>query len=117
MESNPFGTDIELLSQQKQIKGKPVEFSIISAKKDIQNIDLLFIPEQHKIPLEEVLEVCANQEILTVSEKKNYADKGVMINLKMEYGELKVEINKKAIDNKGFKAHSKLYQIASKVIQ
>lgn len=114
---SPFGKTLEALVGSKTIKEKTIEVVEIEKKADIINMDLLFIPEKHSIELEDILAQTKNKNILTISEKKGYASKGTMINLKLQYGELKFEINKNVIDQEGFTVNSKLYQIADKVIK
>lgn len=117
LEKNPFSSALNKLIKTKKIKGRKITFKVIQSIQEIENIDLLFVPENHKLNINEVLEQTNSKQILTISEKKGYTSKGFMINLSLKYGELKFELNKKMIDKIGFQVHSKLYGIASKVIK
>lgn len=117
IDNNPFGKTIEQIANQKQIKGKPIKFKTITSPEEVSQCDLIFIPEKHEINIDTILKRVEKNKVLVISENKGYASLGSMINLKLKYGELKFEINKKTIDRNGFTVHSKLYQIAEKVIK
>ena len=117
IDKNPFGEAIKILIKTKKIKGKSISYEIIDNLNSIKNVDLLFIPEDHSLPIDSILSHSQSHGVMIISEKKGYIDKGIMINLQLKYGELKFEINKKVIDNQGFTVHSKLYQVASKVVK
>lgn len=114
---DPFGKTLDALISTKTIKGKKIVRQELKDISEIDGIDLLFIPEKHSFPIESLTEITAGKQILTISEKKGYLGKGIMINLKLVYGELKFGLNKKVIDKEGFVVNSKLYQIAEKVIK
>lgn len=115
--SDPFGSTLDALIKSKTIKEKKIVKKEVKSVDDIKGVDLLFIPEKHTLSLSQILASSSGLNVLTVSEKKGYLKQGVMINLKLEYGELKFGLNKKVIDKEGFIVNSKLYQIAEKVIK
>lgn len=79
---------------------------------DINTCDVLFISEMKKKRLENILQRLQNKNILTISDTKGFANRGVAINFVNIEGKIKLEINTNAIDRAGLQVSSQLLKLA-----
>ncbi|MCD6117631.1 YfiR family protein [bacterium] len=82
---------------------------------DIQDIDMchiLFISASEKGCLKNILQKVGHENILTISDSKGFADKGVAINLVVVADKIKFEINSSALKRAGLHVSSQLLKLA-----
>lgn len=98
----------------KPIKGRPTKIVAIKSIKELKaakNLLLLYIGQAQQDDLQKVLKVTKDKPILTVGAKKEYAKKGVIIN--MEHNakrKINFYINKDAVKTGGLTLKYQLYQ-------
>jgi len=109
---NPFGSVLEEIYSTQRIRKKKVIIRYISKLDEIKGCNLLFLSESEKKELSKILSFSRKRPILTVSDTKDFAGKGVAINFVIIEGKIKFEINKSAIDNVGLKVSSQLLKLA-----
>ncbi len=100
------------IAKNKLINKKKIK--IISCK-DIQDINIphiLFISTSEKKNLDKILQKVKNKNILTISDSKEFANKGVTINFVIVKGKIKFEINTHAIESTGLQISSQLLKLA-----
>lgn len=103
---------LKKIAKNKLINKKQIK--IISCK-DIQDINtphILFISTSEKKNLDKILQKVKNKNILTISDVKGFANKGVTINFVMVKGKIKFEINTHAIESAGLQISSQLLKLA-----
>jgi len=79
---------------------------------DIQNCQLLFVPENCPIPIETITAKFAKRPVLIVTEREGLAEKGAHINFILSETKLKFEFNLNAIDDTGIRVSSNLLKHA-----
>ncbi len=111
---NPdFSTLLRGIYQNQQIRGKNVIVNDLDNLETLQNTHLLFISNISDNLLENVLEQAQNTSILTVSDTKGFAEKGVMINFFMSRKQkMRFEINEQAVKHSDLYISYKLLSIA-----
>jgi len=100
---NPFNSSLEDLYTNAKIKNKKVEIDYISNISDIDSCHILYISNSMENSLERILEYTKSKPILTVSEHKGFAERGVIINFFVTNNKLRFEINESSL------SQSKLY--------
>ena len=100
------------IAKNKFINNKQIK---IKNCKDIQDIitpHILFISISEKNNLDKILQKVKNKNILTISDCKGFANKGVAINFVIVKGKIKFEINTRAIESAGLQISSQLLKLA-----
>ncbi|MGM0407815.1 MAG: YfiR family protein [Bacteroidota bacterium] len=94
---SPLTENLKQIYAIKEIKKKRVIINQIEDLKDIEGCHILFIAESEKNKLDKIIALTKHQPILTVSETKGFAEKGVLINFYEEDNKLRFEINETAV--------------------
>lgn len=105
MGKNPFDTKykgkridwLREIYKEQLVRGKKVEIQYISALEEISGCHLLFISNSERKRLEEILEIAAKYPILILSDTEGFAKRGVYINIFIDRGSIRFEINETAI--------------------
>jgi len=100
------------IAKNKFINNKQIK---IKHCKDIQDIitpHILFISTSEKKNLDKILQKVKNKNILTISDCKGFANKGVAINFVIVKGKIKFEINTRVIESVGLQISSQLLKLA-----
>ena len=109
---NPFGQALETI-QNKKIKNRTLK---ITTDVDIQSVSdchILFVGDQNKDALEDILEITNKHPILTVSELENFAHKKGHIRLFLAGSEnLSLEINLEVLEQTGLRISSRVLTLA-----
>lgn len=109
---NPFGEVLESTFETVRIRGKRVEFRYSSQIDDIPDCHLLFIAANTRRNLDEILAFTSDKSILTVSDSRGFAERGVHVNLYMEGTKLRFEINQKTVRESACSISSHLLSMA-----
>jgi len=111
---NPFGDILEkaYLQTKKKIKDKNVEIRFIAKMQEIEGCHILFIAKSVGNELDDIVALTANKPILTIGEKKGFAEKGVLFNLYISGGQIRFEINALALRESGLIVDSQLLSVA-----
>lgn len=84
----------------------------VDALGEIVSCQVLYIPPRTEMPLRRILEVTEDRPILTVGDTPGYAEKGVIINLYVERGQVRFEINREAARKSGLVFDFRLLELA-----
>lgn len=108
---SPFGDEIA------SVKGKPLEnrvFNVrtVSAVPAAADCQMLFISSSERKRLPAILSQIKASPILTVGDWDGFAEGGGMINLKLEGGRIRLQINVEATQPSGLKLSAKLLGLA-----
>ena len=109
---NPFGNILEDYYSIIEIKDKKVKILYISDTSEISSCNILFISKSEKKHLSEILSFTRHKPILTVSDSKGFAERGVLINFYLDYEKVRFEINYKAVKESGIYMNFRLLNIA-----
>jgi hypothetical protein len=69
------------IASKKKINDINIDVRFLNKKEDILKCDLLLIPDSENDNLKSILKATKNNPVLTIGYGKNYAEKGVCINL------------------------------------
>ncbi len=103
---------LNLLYNEKKIRGKEVKIQFILDVKDIPGSHLLFISNSEKKNLSEIIATANKNYTLTVSDTPGFAKKGAHINFYVDKGNLKFEVNETAIRKSGFRVSYHMLKLA-----
>lgn len=106
--SGPIVPILENVYANQEIKNKPVEIIHISNPADAERCSLVFITGSAEPGLGDILDVTRGRPILTVSDSPGFARKGVNINMYLDKGRIRYEINEAALKNARFTASYRL---------
>lgn len=109
---NPFNSSLEKTYSSQRIMDKPVQIKYLDNDDDISGIDLLFISETDQDRLQQILKKSKNGTILTIADTSGYGHLGVHINMFLENGQIRFEINNDELKKSGFTVSSLLLSAA-----
>jgi hypothetical protein len=110
---DPFGTNLDDAVRNEFFQEtRPIVIHRFRTNEIPAGCDILFIARSEKDRLKEVLTQVKGQATLTVADTASAAEEGVMINLSLVQGSVKMEINKEALTASGLKVSAKLLALA-----
>ncbi|MBI3667943.1 MAG: YfiR family protein [Acidobacteria bacterium] len=112
---DPFGSSIDETFRGKTVNGRDVIVRRISQASDAGRCHILFVASSEKGRLEEILLSVASSSVLTVSEIKQFVERGGMISFTTDENKVRLEINVGAAERAGVKISSKLLKLAQVV--
>jgi len=122
--TDPFGTAIDQTIEGKTVKGRKLaikrfekieDLGSPSARKKKECYHILFISSSHSATRErlaKILETLKDSSVLTVSEVKQFAQRGGMVNFIVKEKKIRFEINVDAVERAKLKISSKLLKLA-----
>ncbi len=110
---NPFGDILSTVFSKQPIKGHPVEIRFLNHLNEISGCHLLFIGPVDDTTLSDILSISKYDPILTLSDTKGYASKGVHINMSVVDKQIRFEINHEAIIDSGLQISYLLLNLAT----
>lgn len=110
---NNFSSLIENRYSQKTIYDKKIKIKYINDLSEAASCHMIYIPRISNQELENILAFTSDKPILTVSDTKGYAAKGVLINLYTYEQRLRFEINESAVKKSGLQISHLLLDFAT----
>ncbi len=110
--SSPITKAFEDIARTKTVNNKKIIIRHFYTAEEISYCNILFISENSKISLREILNQTKSKNTLTISEQEGYAKQGTAINFIIVDSKLKFEANTKAIISAGLTASSQLLKLA-----
>ncbi len=104
------------LAPTLKIKDKNIDIVLIKTIDEINCVNLLFLGAKDQEKLLQIVKICKENSILTISNSNGFALKGVIINLYNEQNSIKFEINDNIAREAGLKISHLLLQKA-KIVQ
>lgn len=117
IDENPFENLLDDLYKDKMIHGKPIELRYVTKIEDIKNTDILFITIDNQAEVQKIIEYAQKNSILTISEKRGFAQRGGIIQLNFVMQKTHLVINYKSSIESQIKISSPLLAIAQDVIK
>jgi YfiR/HmsC-like len=96
----------------REIKGKPVKIVTVLEEEEYLNCNLLFISEIEEVKLLKILKTVANSQVLTISDRKEHCQSGILITICRQGDHLEFCINETALAVSGLKANYLLLESA-----
>ncbi len=111
-DESPMYQVLDKLYSDRLIQGMRVKIIKISNLSQVNKCNILYIPKISADKLDNLVEFAKRKPILTLSDSKGYAEKGVHINFYRVENNIRFEINEKAVRESGIKMHYLLLQLA-----
>jgi len=102
-------------TKTKKFAGKHAKIIIIEDDEIIKTCNLLFIDDVSKKRLKKILEIVEDLPVLTVSDTRGYAERGVMINLFTSGNKLAFNLNYTNLKKSGLHLPSRVLSVAEKL--
>jgi hypothetical protein len=109
---NPFGPALERTMTGEQRSGHPLTIELITAGDSAMQCNLLFVPQSQAARTAAALRATGDGPVLSVGESANFLRAGGMINLFVEGGRVRFDVNPSAALMRGLVLSSKLLRIA-----
>jgi hypothetical protein len=117
MGNDPFGPTLDTTIAGEQIDGRNVVAKRISTVQEAQECRILFIGLSEAKTLMAILGSLHRDSILTVSDIPHFAEKGGMIEFRLEQNRVRFQINLESADTANLSVSSELLKIAAAVIR
>jgi len=108
---NPFGQTLERTVQGEQVNGRSIEIEIVAVDAPLTQCHVLFVP-QSQSDIEGVAVRAARGPILTIGESPDFIKAGGMINLFVEQGRVRFDVNLAATAARELSLSSRLLRVA-----
>ena len=109
---NPFGNALEEATSGKVVEGRGFAVREIAEAVPGCNCQMIFVSASERKRAASILEKLKSTGILTVGEMPGFAAEGAVINLRLESGKVRFEINLDAAAQEHLKLSSKLLALS-----
>jgi len=109
---DPFGDQIDLAVANEKIKGRPIRVLRISYVEEMASCQIVFASKSKQRYKAHVFTFVKNRPVLTVSDMKNFANRGGMIEYFNLGNKVRFMIAPKTLRKANLKASARLLQIA-----
>jgi len=110
---DPFGSALEANISGKTVRGREMQIRRSPKLSELQTCQVLFVSQSEKKRMAEILGAIGTAGVLTISDTKDFAELGGVIELKTENEKIHFEINLKAAQRAGLKISYKLLSLAT----
>jgi len=109
---DPFGAVLDDALRGKRVNERPVALRRLNAPRGIEGCQVLFIAASESRHVDHVLKGLESSPVLTVSEIRGFAQDGGMVNLVLEGGKVRFEVNVQAVEKAGLRMRAQLLDLA-----
>ncbi|MFO0774569.1 MAG: YfiR family protein [Nitrospiraceae bacterium] len=111
MTGDAFGSTIDSIAG-KSVQGRPVVIKHTPNLQDARDCHILFVETNYPRRADEFLEAVSGRPVLTVCDRPDCAQQGVMINLQKREDKISIELNLDAAQRAHLKLSSQLIKLA-----
>lgn len=112
---SPFGTRLDEGTRSLTVHHRSIQIRYISKVRDAEGCQALFVCNSEVPRADGILAWLEGREILTISDDERLAKRGVMLNLLLEGGFVRLVVNPQATHRSGLVLGSRLMSIARTV--
>jgi hypothetical protein len=109
---DPFGSYLDDIVRGEQVNSRRLTVQRFRTSEEIKGCQVLFVSRSESRHLEKTLASAREMDALTVSDAEDFASRGGMIQLTMEYGKIRLKINVDAAKASSLTISSKLLRSA-----
>lgn len=113
---DPFGPQFESALLKESVNGRAFVLKRFKEPGDLTPCQILFVSASERSRLPEIFAATRRTPMLTVGDQERFAHQGGMINLVVEGGKVRFEVNTAAVETSGLKLSAKLLQVARPVV-
>jgi hypothetical protein len=110
--NDPFGSYLDDIVRGEQVNSRRLTVQRFRTPDEIKGCQVLFVSRSESKHLEKTLASAREMDALTVSDAEDFASRGGMIQLTMEYGKIRLKINVDAAKASSLTISSKLLRSA-----
>jgi hypothetical protein len=114
---DPFGVVLDSTVAGESIDGRKISVKRLSAVQEAGQCSVLFVSASEESRLAPTLTAAQHLGLLTVSDIRNFAERGGAIGLVTEEGKIRFEVNRRAAEQSHLAVGSELLKVAIKVIE
>lgn len=118
--TDPFGTSIDRVVENKKLDGRSLVVKRLRWSKDLKDLtecNILFVSTSEKEHISDVINIVKWLPILTIGETPGFAARGGIINLTLEDNKIRFEVNMGAAKQANLNISSRLLALAKIVPQ
>ncbi len=112
---DPFGPALEDLVRDGTIQNRPIQVKHFGRIEELTACHILFISQSEKPRLAAILNQLEGRPILTVGDTERFLRDGGIINLRLEEGQIRFDIDLDAAKRAGLKISAQLLKLAGLV--
>lgn len=112
---DPFGAILDEAFGNRRVHDRDVRVLRFQEASQLLGCNLVFIGGSDPVRLRSVLDALGRSPVLTVADSAGFAERGVMINLRVEHNKVRFDINPDAAERAGLKLSSQLLKLANLV--
>jgi hypothetical protein len=112
MGRNPFGHQLESMVEGKVVDGRTFALRAITDARDAISCQILFISSSERLRFRSILELLKSSSVLPVGDTDDFITEGGVINLRLESGKVRIEIDARAAKAKNLRISSRLLELA-----
>jgi hypothetical protein len=109
---DPFGSALEQTFHGESINGRQLVVKRSRKIEDLKTCHMIFISSGEKDRIADAIKSLGDASVLTVGETDQFVQRGGIINLYMDNGKVRFEVNAGEAQRKGLKIHSQLLKRA-----
>ena len=109
---DPFGALLDATLSGESLQGSTLVAKRISKPKDASDCKIVFVSNSEQDQLKEILAAFDGANILTVSDIRDFSQRGGMIQFVLADGKVRFEVNVKNAENAGLTLSSDLLEVA-----
>ena len=94
------------------VRGRPLKFRLLRSISQIDQCDVVFIPETWEENLDRLLGSLKGKPIISISDTPGFANRGVIINLAPAEGKTRLEVNLESLKRSGVSLSPQLLKFA-----
>ena len=106
-----FSETIHSLNKRK-VNGRTISVTNIASYDDAMECNVLYIPAEKPAVVKQILRQFQNSNILTISDRRGFADYGVILNFPVVNHKVVIEVNVDAANKQSIRFSAKLLRIA-----
>ena len=112
MGRNPFGHQLESMVEGKAVDGRAFALRSLTDARDAIACHILFISSSERLHFRSILDTLKNSSVLPVGDTDDFIAEGGVINLRLESGKVRIEIDARAAKTKNLRISSRLLDLA-----
>jgi len=113
--ADPFGTSLDALTEGKVGAGRSLVVRRISDSRRVGGCHLLFVSASEHLRLRAILASLVGQSIFSIGDTSDFIAEGGLVNLQVDNGKVRIEINADAARDRRLRVSSRLLQLARSV--
>jgi hypothetical protein len=113
--NDPFGQTLDRTLEGDRVAGHPIVVQRIKEEGPLTGCRILFVPAQQMAQAAKLLQAVRRRPVLTVGESPQFLERGGAINLVVEGGRVRFDVNLDGAAPAGLKIGSKLLRVARSV--